>query len=139
MMLLLIAIADFGRIYASAVAVESAGREAADFGAFDAGNWTPANFAATVSNMELRACTAAAGSHLEGYETTDPANNATCTNPTFSCTLERNGASSDCMNPTGLGAGVDCSDPDTDPPCTVHVEMQYTFRTLLSIPPMPAT
>lgn len=144
MMLLLIAIADFGRIYASAVAVESAGREAADFGAFDATNWqttqipTP-NYKTTVDEMERRACTAAAGSHLEGYETTDPVNNATCTNPTFSCTLERNGASTDCMNPTGLGAGVDCSDPDTDPPCTVHVQMQYTFRTLLSIPPMPAT
>ena len=40
LLLLLIAISDFGRFYASAVAVEAAGREAADFGAFDASNWT---------------------------------------------------------------------------------------------------
>jgi hypothetical protein len=144
LLVLLIAISDFGRFYTSAVAVEAAGREAADFGSFDATNWqttqTPtANYVTTVNEMERRACTAAAGSHLEGYETTDPTNNTTCTNPTFSCTLERNGASTDCSNPGGLAGGIDCSDPATDPPCTVHVHLEYTFRTLLAVPPMPAS
>jgi Flp pilus assembly protein TadG len=139
LMLLLIAIADFGRIYASAVAVEAAGREAADYGAFDASRWNAANYATTVTEMERRACVAAAGSHLEGYQTTDPANNATCTNPGFSCTLERNGAGTDCLNSGGFTNGIDCSDPATDPPCTVHVQMTYTFQTMLSVPPMPTS
>jgi Flp pilus assembly protein TadG len=144
LMLLLIAIADFGRIYASAVAVEAAGREAADFGAFYASNWQTTqspqpNYVTTVNEMQRRACVAAAGSHLEGYQTTDPVNNATCTNPTFSCTLERNGATTDCMNPGGFTNGIDCSNPKTDPPCTVHVQLTYTFQTMLSVPPMPAS
>lgn len=143
MLFLLLAIADFGRLYASAVAVEAAGREAADFGSFDATYWqttqTPANYVTTINEMERRACVAAAGSHLEGYETTDPVNNATCTNPTFSCTLERNGATIDCSNPGGFTNGIDCSNPATDPPCTVHVQMQYVFRTFLSLPPIPAS
>jgi Flp pilus assembly protein TadG len=146
LMLLLIAIADFGRIYASAVAVEAAGREAADYGAFDASYWqttsTPPNqpnYVTTVNEMQRRACVAAAGSHLEGYQTTDPVNNSTCTNPSFSCTLERNGATTDCMNPGGFVNGTDCSNPATDPPCTVHVQMTYTFQTFLSVPPMPTS
>jgi len=43
LLLILLAIADFGRMYTSAVAVESAGREAADFGAFDATYWNTTN------------------------------------------------------------------------------------------------
>ncbi len=125
LLLILLAIADFGRMYTSAVAVEAAGREAADFGSFDATYWNTTNLNTTVSEMQRRACTAAAGSHLEGYETTDPVNNATCTNPSFICTLERNGASADC-----LGGEI---------PCTVHVQLVYDFRALLSFPPLPAT
>lgn len=139
MLLMLLGIADFGRLYTSTVAVESAAREAADFGAFDVNYWTTANVDVTVSEMQRRACVAAAGSHLEGYETTDPVNNATCTNPAFSCFLERNGASTDCSTSHGFTNGVDCSLPATEPPCTVHVMLQYEFRTLLGIPPLPTT
>ena len=141
MLLLVLAIADFGRLYTSAVAVESAGREAADFGSFDASYWTssPPNLVTTVGEMQRRACTAAAGSHLEGYQTTDPVNNTTCTNPTFTCTLERNGASTDCLGSAGFTNGVDCSDPATNPPCTVHVQMTYRFKTFLLIPPLPSS
>ncbi len=139
MMLILLGIADFGRLFTSAVAVEAAGREAADFGAFDASYWTDINVATTVAEMERRACTAAAGSHLEGYATTDPVNNATCTNPVFSCSLERNGASADCGSSHGFTNGVDCSDPATEPPCTVHVHMTYEFNTLLPAGPMTGT
>jgi hypothetical protein len=139
LLLILLAVADFGRMYTSAVAVESAGREAADFGAFEASHWNTTNLSVTVDEMQHRACTAAAGSHLEGYATTDPVNNTTCTNPTFICTLERNGASADCLGGGGFTNGVDCSDPATEIPCTVHVQMVYDFRTLLSVPPMPAS
>lgn len=135
MLLILLGIGDFGRLYASMVAVEAAGREAADFGAFDASYWTGTNVATTVAEMERRACTAAAGSHLEGYSTTDPSN-ATCTNPVFSCALERNGASTACGGSGGFTNGVNCSDPATEPPCTVHVQMTYEFDTLLSVGPM---
>jgi Flp pilus assembly protein TadG len=135
MLLLALAIADFGRLYTSAVAVEAAAREAADFGSFDASYWSNVNLATTVGEMQRRACTAAAGSHLEGYQTSDPVNNTTCTNPTFSCALERNGASADCLGSTGFLNGVDCSNPGTEPPCTVHVQMTYQFQTFLVVPP----
>jgi Flp pilus assembly protein TadG len=138
MLLILLGIADFGRLFASAVAVEAAGREAADYGAFDASYWTPANVPTTVAEMERRACTAAAGSHLEGYATTDPGN-ATCTNPAFTCSLERNGATADCAGSSGFTNGVDCSDPFTEPPCTVHVQMTYQFNTLIAFGPIANT
>ena len=137
-LLFLVGIADLGRLYNSAVAVESAAREAADYGSFDASNWTPVNVPVTVAEMERRACTAVAGSHLQDYETTDPVTNTTCTNPTFTCTLERNGASTDCAASRGFTDGVDCSDATTEPPCTVHVRMSYQFHLILAIPPIPA-
>jgi Flp pilus assembly protein TadG len=141
MMLLLVAIADFGRLYTSAVAVEAAGREAADFGAFDTSYWDDSlgNVATTVNEMRHRACTAAAHSHLEGYETTDPVNDTTCTNPSFTCTLELGSDSVDCASSGGFVGPTNCSLPATDPPCTVHVRMDYEFRTILSIPPLPAS
>jgi hypothetical protein len=126
MLLLVVGIADFGRIYTSAVAVESAAREAADFGSFHASYWTTANLGTTVAEMERRACTAAAGSHLDGYaEPAGTVGHAHCTNPTFSYSLEPGGDS--------------CSDPTTEPPCVVHVRMDYDFNMILSFPPLPAT
>jgi Flp pilus assembly protein TadG len=129
LILMIGAIADLGRIYTSAVAIESAAREAADYGSFHATNWqqTPAdNRSVTVANMERRACTAAWGSHLDGY--TEPAgtvNHATCSNPSFSFTLEPDDPA--------------CADPATEPPCIVHVRMTYDFHLFLGIPPMPST
>lgn len=138
LLLMLLGIADLGRLYNSAVAVESAAREAADYGAFVATNWTPVNIPVTVDEMRLRACTAVAGSHLQDYETTDPGGNTTCTNPSFTCTLDRRGASTECAASAGVTDGVDCADPATDPACTVHVRMTYRFRLLLAIPPFPS-
>ncbi|HLO36322.1 MAG TPA: TadE family protein [Candidatus Deferrimicrobium sp.] len=126
LLLLLAGIADLGRIYTSMVAVESAAREAADYGSFHASYWNDVNRPTTVADMERRACTAAAGSHLDGY--TEPAGtvaHATCTNPSFSYTLEPDDPS--------------CSNPMTEPPCIVHVRMDYDFGLFLGIPPMPST
>jgi len=138
-LLLLVAIADLGRMYTSGVAVESAAREAADFGSFTTEYWTVDNFATTTDEMRRRACVAAAGSHLQDYETSDPVNNSTCTNPTITCMLERNGVSTDCQSSGGFTDGVDCSNPLTEPPCTVHVRMDHQFRLILAIPPLPST
>ncbi len=137
-MLLLIAIADFGRLYTSAVAVESAAREAADYGAFQSNYWSAPNVATTVDRMQYRACVAASGSHLEGYASRDPTNR-TCTNPSFSCNLEYGGFSTNCASSGGSVNGVDCSLPATAPPCIVHVRLDYEFRTLLGIAPLPAS
>ena len=138
-LLLLVGISDLGRLFASAVAIESAAREAADYGSFDASYWTPTNYLTTVDEMRRRACVAASGSHLQDYETTDPVNHSSCTNPSFTCTLERNGSVTDCATSVGITDGVDCSNPATEPPCTVHVGMSYQFRLILALPPFPAS
>jgi hypothetical protein len=143
LLLLLVGISDLGRLYTSAVAIESAAREAADFGAFDASYWdtslNPDNITTvTLPEMERRACIAAAGSHLQDYES-PVSDGSTCTNPSFHCFLERNGASTDCASSGGFTNGVNCGDVTTEPPCTVHVRMDYQFHLLLAIPPFPAT
>jgi hypothetical protein len=140
-MLLLIGIADLGRLYTSVVAVESAAREAADFGAFDADFWdptAPTNITTTLAEMELRACTAAMGSHLQDYES-PVTDGSTCTNPAMTCMLERNGASTECGSSGGFTNGVECWKSETEPPCTVHVRMDYQFHLILAIPPFPST
>jgi Flp pilus assembly protein TadG len=138
---MVIAIADFGRLYTSAVAVESAAREAADFGAFRAANWSAPNVATTMADMEKRACTAAAGSHLEGYS--GASDNATCSNPAFSCTLEWGGYSEPCATSGGFVGGNDCSavssQPLTTEACTVHVRLDYNFRVILGLVAFPDT
>jgi Flp pilus assembly protein TadG len=140
MLLMVVAIADFGRLYVSAVAVESAAREAADFGAFTSDQWSPANVAVTTDEMLRRACVAAAGSHLEGYsEPTGTVGHSTCTNPSFSCTLEWGGSSVDCATSGGTVGTTDCSVQATEPPCIVHVKLDYEFRMILSFPPLPET
>ena len=133
MILLVVAIADFGRMYVSAVAVEASAREAADFGSVHATNWATApidNRSVIVQQMERRACTSAAGSHLEGYA--EPAGtiaHATCTNPLFSYTLEPFDPAAD---------PATCADPATDPACIVHVHLDYTFTTLFPYPLIPS-
>ena len=146
MLLLVVAVADAGRVYTSAIAVEDAAREAADFGAFTTNNWATIsgtyNGQATVELMEERACVSAAGSHLEGYVEgpVTAGGHRTCTNPTFACTLETAaGQSADCASSGGIVAGQDCSNPATEPPCIVHVRMQYDFRMILAFPPLPPT
>jgi Flp pilus assembly protein TadG len=142
LLLIVVAVADFGRLYNAAVAVESAAREAADYGAFQADNWsstTPANITTTLSEMERRACTAAKGSHLEGY--TGAADGTTCSNPTFSCSLEWGGAAESCASTDGVVGGNDCSaiasQADTTAACTVHVHLDYDFRLILGLIPFP--
>lgn len=139
LLLFLVAIADFGRLYATMVAVEAATREAADYGAFDANHWNGApNVATTAAELKRRACTAASGSHLQDYsEPSGTLGHSDCSNPTVVCELELpDGTVSDCGSYGGTGV---CGDPVAEPPCIVHVRLDYTFHTILGLPPLPAT
>jgi len=143
LLVLVLAVGDFGRIYTSLVAVEAAAREAADLGAFDPGNWntalSPGNPAQTVVRMERAACTAAATSHLDGYaEPAGTVGHATCTNPTMACWLEEAGSPAvSCA--TYVGGAGGCGDTATDPPCVVHVQLTYEFDTFVQAPFLPTT
>lgn|SRR5579862_9416710 len=143
LLVLVLAVGDFGRIYTSLVAVEAAAREAADLGAFDPANWNTdlalANPAQTVVRMERAACTSAATSHLDGYaEPAGTVGHATCTNPTMACWLEQAGhAPAPCA--TYVGGAGGCGDATTDPPCVVHVQLTYEFDTFIHAPILPAT
>src|SRR4051812_26734754 len=117
---LLLGIADFARWYTTAVAVEAASREAADFGAFSVANWAdPASTDVTVAEMKRRACTAA--SSLTGYaEPSGTIGHADCTNPVFSYRL--------------LPADTTtCGDPSTEPPCRVDVTLTYQFNLFFGV------
>ena len=140
---IVLAVSDFGRIYTSLVAVEASAREADDLGAFDPSNWntalSPSNPSQAVLRIRQVACSSAARSHLEGYaEPVGTVNHADCTNPAMTCTLERQGqAPVDCA--TYTGAGGDCGDPATEPPCIVNVQLSYAFTTLIQVPFLPST
>ena len=71
LMVLALGVVDFGRVYASAVTVEAAAREAADFGSWhlNESDWQ--------SEARRRACSAALP--LDGYVGAD--DGATCSNP----------------------------------------------------------
>lgn len=135
MLFLVVAIGDFGRLYAAAIAVESAVREAADYGAFlgspawDESN--PSQIAANVAEMERRACTAA--STVPGYEEPPGTiDHATCTNPSFSWSKERVPGSGNCRDQVPVGGSI----PD---PCIIHANLRYTFQTILQLPIVPTT
>lgn len=139
--LIAVAVGDFGRVYVSAVTIESGAREAADYGAFVKSNWCViadalnpvcdlVNESFTVAEMRRRACTTA--STLPDYE--EPAgtvNHEDCSNPTFDYALEDAPA-----------------DGPYDPGCSleqagcvkiVHVWLEHDFSTTIDFPPLPST
>lgn len=130
-MLLVLAIGDFARWYSTAITIEAAAREAADYGAFDSSNWVgdefdpTSNHAKTLAAMRARACTAA--STLSGY-VGDPVGTAgmTCTNPAVATVLDPPGA-------------TDCSDNTREPPCQVIVTVTYQFNLITAFPPLPGS
>lgn len=131
MVIILFAIVDFARIYTTMMSVESAAREAADYGTtLGAGRWQVGSpMDATVAEMRRRACVAA--SDLTDYVDADgnPATQGDCTNPTFSY----------CVTPSvgGTCAPVDpgqaCDDPLRSTPCRVTVTLSYVFHIIAPV------
>lgn len=125
MVIMLFAILDFARVYTTLMSVESAAREAADFGTtLGAGKWQDgAPMDATVAEMQRRACIAA--SDLTGYADPDgdPAT-GDCTNPSFSYCM-----SSSPGGPCGpVDPGAGCDDPMRTTPCRVTVTLTFDFQ-----------
>lgn len=142
-MLLLVGVADLGRWYTSAIGIESAAREAADFGAFDESQWAAANPPLTVQGMIQRACTAA--STLPDYQG-DPVGTPamTCTNPTLVCTISPDpgsgfSGSQPCTTYDDAVTGWGCAVDGALPPCRVTVRLTHVFKLFLGIPPMPSS
>jgi Flp pilus assembly protein TadG len=138
LLLLLLAIGDFARLYSSEITVEAAAREAADYGAFAAGQWdtsvNPSQVDLTVREMVKRACTAA--SNLPDYVAAGDSTTLCSvdgSNPLFSFRLE------DSTGNAVANPPADCGIPVTDPPCVVHVTMAYTYHTFFNVPPYPST
>jgi Flp pilus assembly protein TadG len=130
MLLLVVAVADFGRLFTSMIAVESAAREGADFGAMQGKlKWDSTNTVQldqNISDMKVRACSAAAS--LSDYAGDPPGTvNMTCTNPTFTFDLERVPVSGNCA-----------LQGEFDDPCIVHVTMTYDFHMFLNLGPLPS-
>ena len=137
MIFLLLAILDFSRIYTTMMSVESAAREAADFGTtLGAERWSVTNEPNTVAEMKRRACVAA--SDLPDFEWTDadvPPDGVfdadeECTNPSFAHCLRKT-PGGPCLAPTD--PGYDCDDPAnnapaSDPPCAVTVTLTHEFN-----------
>lgn len=124
MVILLFAIVDFARIYTTMMSVESAAREAADYGTtLGAGKWQDgAPRAGTVAEMQKRACVASR--NLPDYKDLDRDPNTGCTNPSFDhCLTTSVGGTCEPFQPT---AG--CEIPTRPNPCTVTVTLTYVFR-----------
>lgn len=131
MIFLLLGILDFSRIYTTMMSVESAAREAADFGTtLGAERWSLTNQPNTVAEMERRACTAASDLPDFNWDDTDADGVVEvaedCINPDFKYCIR---APSD---PCDTGNPIDptdvCEDRDREPPCIVTVIMTHEFR-----------
>lgn len=125
MLMLLLGVIDFARIYTTMLSVESAAREAADFGTtLGAEKWQVGSpMDATVAEMRKRACVAA--SNLTDYA----GSAADCTNPGFSyCVTASVGGTCGPINPAD-----GCDNPTRPSPCTVTVTLTYQFHLIAPV------
>ena len=138
MFLIVVAIADFGRLFSAAVATEAAAREAADYGAFlGSDRWAATNTPWTTNDVEMRRRACAAAAQLQGFDNTA----GDCTdNPSVAWELlSRNSPSSPYHEVNPAFAQDECAGRGgLSDPCVVHVTVTFTFRPFLSIPPIPA-
>jgi hypothetical protein len=116
MVLFFVAVADFARLYTTMTTIESAAREAADYGSFDSSYWTDPT--STQAQMTHRACMAS--SNLPDYAGSVSGGIATCSNPAVSLEL--------------LPADpVSCADNMREPPCRVRATLTYDFHLILPL------
>lgn len=129
-----LAIFDFARVLTTSIAVESAAREAADFGGLYPWHWNSDDpdwdsglsaIPTVVENMTTRACTAV--STLTDYEGDDPAlvapgDPVTCTNPTVTWAIDNDTAHPNCYDV-----------PRTEAPCRVTVTVTYDFNVIVPL------
>jgi hypothetical protein len=124
MVFLMLAIVDFSRIYTTMLSVESAAREAADFGTFGSQKWNDAIYSlpvdGTEAKMRLRACTAS--SDLPDYVGPDDA----CTNPSFAYELSGDKGVTWAPYSTALG----CDNATREPPCWLRVTLTYDYHVI---------
>jgi hypothetical protein len=124
MIFLMLAIIDFSRIYTTMLAVESAAREAADFGTFGSQKWNDGAVLlpvdGTEAKMHLRACIAS--SDLPDYVGPDDS----CTNPSFSYELSLDKGANWVPYSPGLG----CDDATREPPCWLKVTLSYDYHAI---------
>lgn len=123
MLVLLLAVADFARIYTTMLTVESAAREAADYGTFGAERWRTDTYLITEAEMERRACVASR--NLPEYEGPD----GDCANPSLDYCLDARGG----LGCLPLDPAQTCDDPDRSEPCTLTVTLTYNYRLLLPL------
>src|SRR5688500_18531686 len=83
MLMIFVAVSDLARLYTTMSTIESAAREAADYGSFDSNYWTDP--VTTQEQMTHRACMAA--SNLPDYVGSVSGGIATCTNPAVTLEL----------------------------------------------------
>ncbi|MFP5343337.1 MAG: TadE/TadG family type IV pilus assembly protein [Candidatus Limnocylindria bacterium] len=123
LLILLMATIDFARVYTTMMSIESAAREAADFGTtLGAGKWQSGPpMDTTVAEMQRRACVAA--SDLPDYADPDGDPVTGCANPTFAyCMTASVGGPCGPVDPTD-----GCDIPTRTEPCTVTVTLTHDF------------
>lgn len=125
MIVLMLAVIDLARIYTTMINVESAAREAADFGTFGSQKWNVAVYDVvpdgTEAKMKRRACVAS--SALPDYVGPDDS----CTNPAFSYLLSGDRGAT--WGPYDIGLA--CDDSVREPPCWLKVTLRYDFHLLV--------
>jgi hypothetical protein len=124
LIILVLAVVDMARIYTTMINVESAAREAADYGTFGSQKWNPALYGlvpgGTVAEMQHRACVAS--SKLPDYQGPDDS----CTNPSFSYELSGDLGATWHTSPADVSPG--CDDGSREPPCWLRVTLHYDFH-----------
>lgn len=123
LLFLALAVVDLARIYTTMLSVESAAREAADYGTFGSEKWVASSVAFTERDMRTRACVAA--SDLPDY--VGP--NDGCGNPSFSYCLSGDGGAT-CVP---YSAAQTCDDSTREPPCRLSVTLAYTFHLIVPL------
>jgi Flp pilus assembly protein TadG len=125
---LMVGIIDLARVYTTMLSVESAAREAADYGSFGSQKWAAAPaYTNTEAEMKRRACVAS--SDLTDYAGPDTA----CTNPSFTYDLSQDKGTTWVGYAATAASASPCANATREPPCWVRVTLTYEFHLLVPL------